>query len=67
MTRVAAVCEVLHEGRWYPGELLGQWQRVEGRWRATVRYRVGVGEQFVQGRWADTVRADPAPADHASG
>jgi len=52
--------EVLHEGRWVPATLLHAY-RVDGRWRAVVRYYTGAGSQFQQARWADEVRS---PARH---
>lgn len=65
MTQTGELCEVLHEGRWYPGRLYGQWRQVEGQWRAVVRYNLGPGEEYVQGRWAGTVRRR-SPAEVAT-
>lgn len=58
-------CEVLHEGRWCPGELRGDWFRHGGRWRAVVRYSAGVGQTYEQARWAEDIRRpeDSAPGD----
>ena len=46
---------VEHDGQEYVAVVLAQY-RLEGRWRALVRYATAPGIQYQQARWADELR-----------
>ena len=55
LARPSRPVEVLHDGRWVTGWLEAYRRDGEG-WRACVRYRAGVGLQYLQWRSAAEVR-----------
>lgn len=49
--------EVLHDGRWIRGRLLGWTRRDEhGTWWGIVRYTAGVGQQYEHARPQTEIR-----------
>lgn len=49
------------DGAWYRATLLDQWRTAEGRWRCSIMYYVGVGEQYSRAVWADELRRATDP------
>lgn len=49
-------CWVYAEGAWREGWILGDWYKVEGRWRARVEWSDGPGLTHRTSFWDDDLR-----------